>query len=785
MISLTMIVKDGLDDLKRLKPIVEPYIDEWVVVFPPKDKAITWAKKNGIKAVVRNFTQEIEPEVRERMASFGVQVADDYRLFNFAAARNKALEEASGDYILWLDADDEPHGIDKLSTIIENNTNVDIFDALYDYGRDAEGNPISNHVRERVFKNNGQFTWKGGELGLIHETLLPVDEETADFVREEIDPDDFKVVHLLDDEHMNNSSARNHVALAYEYIKTSGKDPRTTYYLATECFNRGLYDHCIKLLEEYVSVSGWEEEKYHAYLKMGNAYRMRGYPKNAIRAYHDAMDVLPNYPHAYHAIGEAYHELDEYGKSIDFMLTGMAKKIPKTKYVTDMVALTFRPAIYVALGYLQLGKPKDAYDWFARAVKMNPKHPWVNRYKDLFLDSKDLNDYVTAFVQLGQLSQRLYPQTLSKLAEVVPDKLMDQELLMDFKWRYSKPKIWPRNSIVYFCSSAFEDWGPESLKTGTGGSEEAVIQLTKRWAKMGYEVTVYNNCIREGRVDGVNWVRYERFNPRDMFNVLISWRNNAFTEPKSARKKIIDMHDVPTPAAYYKAKQVEGTKVAVKSQYHRSLMPDVPDDQFLIIPNGIELKTLEAKPSEKKKNNIVWTSSYDRGLEHLLNMWSSIKKAIPDVSLEVYYGWNLYDTTPWGRTPTGQQWKRRMEELLKQDGITEHGRVGSEEIALAYKKADIWAYPTDFPEICAITLTKSMAAGVVPISTDFAVMPERNQGIIIKGNISEELTKEKFKRELISLLKDEKKKEEIRNKIDVNSFDWDNIAQSWSEEFTQ
>ena len=42
-LTLTMIVKDGLEDLKRLKPLVEPYIDEWVVVFPPKDEAIDWA----------------------------------------------------------------------------------------------------------------------------------------------------------------------------------------------------------------------------------------------------------------------------------------------------------------------------------------------------------------------------------------------------------------------------------------------------------------------------------------------------------------------------------------------------------------------------------------------------------------------------------------------------------------------------------------------------------------------------------------------------------------------
>lgn len=775
-LSLSMIVKDGLQDLKRLKPLVEPYIDEWVVVFPPKDEAIEWAKKNGIKAVVKDFTQPIEPEVIEKFREYGLDVDSDYRLFNFAAARNAGLKECTGDYVLWLDADDEPIGLDNVKNYIAQNPDSDVFDAVYDYFRDEEGNSISDHVRERVVRNNGKWEWLGAELGLIHETLLPI--ETFEPLRMDFPEDLFRVKHHTD--HVDASSMRNHVALLYEYIKTDGKDPRTTYYLGIEFFNRGMFEYCIKVLLEYVKVSGWDEERYQAWMKIGEAYHMLGDLKSGRNAYLAAVDELPHYPYAYLSLGESYHEEQKYAKAVEFFLTGLQKRMPKTKYVIDTTRLTFRPAGYLALDFLQLGKPREAYEWFAKAAKLNPKHPWVKDNLDLFIEAKELDEYVRSFVKLGQLAQKKYPKTLYKLAEAVPDELKDQDLLMDFKWRYTKPKIWPDNSLVLFCSHAFEDWGPESLESGCGGSEEAIIQLSKRLAKKGWDVTVYNNCIREGKFDGVNWVRFEHFNPRDIFNILVSWRNNIFVDPKVARKKFIDLHDVPE-SKHYVEDDLKDVQILVKSQYHRQTLPYLKDDQFVIIPNGIDLEQFKEIP-KKTKNNLVWTSSYDRGLEYLLEMWPDVKKEVPDATLDVYYGFNLFDVRHGINSEAGK-WKAKMQKLLQQDGVTDHGRVGTSEIAKAYLKADVWAYPTDFPEIDCITATKAMAAKCVPIATDFAVIKERNQGIEIKGAGNNPEVQEQFKKKLIELLKDEEMKKSIRSELDVTDYSWDNIADRWDKLF--
>lgn len=772
-LSLSQIAKGELENLERLYPLIKDYIDEWVVVVPPKDAAIPFLKGKAT-VIVKDFTQPIEPGHIEQFKQYGLEVNPDYRLFNFCNARKASLGACTGEYILWLDADDTPVGIENIKKFIEKYPS-DVYNAVYDYAHDDEDNPVSDHIRERIIKNDGNFEWLGGKLGLIHETLIP--KKTFSPVASDFPEDVFRVEHKAD--HINESSIRNHIALLYEYLKTQGEDPRTTYYLGIEFFNRKMYDYCIKILSEYVEVGGSDEDRHSAWLKMAEAYHLLGDRKSGRNVYLKSIDELPNRPEGYFGLGESYHEEENWGKSTEYLMTGLQKKLPVNKHGMDKMMYTFRPYGYIALNYLQLGKPKEACEWFVRAAKMNPKHPWVKNYSQLFLAAKDLNDYVTSFVKLGQISQRLYPRTLPKLAEVIPDDLKDQEILMDFKWRYATPKIWSDKSVVFFCSSAFEDWGPESLLKGCGGSEEAVIQLTKRLSKLGWEVTVYNNCAQEKIVDGVKWVRFERFNPRDMFNILICWRNNQFLDPRTASKKYIDMHDVPD-AQFYPKEALKDVKLLVKSQYHRETFPHLDDDRFAVIPNGIE--PAQFKPIEKTKNNMVWTSSYDRGLEHLLEMWADIREEVPDATLDVYYGFQLFDQMPWGKTPESQAWKQKIIQLLDQEGVTDHGRVGTEEVAQAYLKADVFAYPTAFKEIDCISLTKAMAAKCVPIATDCAAVKERNQGIEIKGDIYDPRVKEEFKTQLIALLKDDKKKEEIRTKLDVSSYGWDIVAEKWDEE---
>ena len=188
----------------------------------------------------------------------------------------------------------------------------------------------------------------------------------------------------------------------------------------------------------------------------------------------------------------------------------------------------------------------------------------------------------------------------------------------------------------------------------------------------------------------------------------------------------------------------------------------------------------------RDSQTIVSGSSYDRGLEHLLKMWPDIKKAVPKAKLRIFYGWQLFAKMLSGN-PASMKWKEDMEKLMQQPGIVHLGRISHGAVIKEFENAGIWAYSTHFGEISCMTAMKAQANGAVPVVVNYAALEETVQyGIKVDGDIYDEETKEKYKQELIALLKDEKRQDEIREpmmKWAKDKFGWDKVARQWDEEF--
>lgn len=182
---------------------------------------------------------------------------------------------------------------------------------------------------------------------------------------------------------------------------------------------------------------------------------------------------------------------------------------------------------------------------------------------------------------------------------------------------------------------------------------------------------------------------------------------------------------------------------------------------------------------------VIYTSSYDRGLEHLLKMWHEVKKAVPDAELHVFYGWQLFEKF-YKDNPASMIWMNKMKEQLKQDGVTDHGRVPQPELVKEYEQSAIWAYPTHFGEINCISAIKAQAYGCEPVVVNYAALKETVQyGRKVEGDIYDTETQEAFRKELIDALlnpMDDKKREEM-SKWATEKYAWKNIVTNWSDEF--
>lgn len=182
---------------------------------------------------------------------------------------------------------------------------------------------------------------------------------------------------------------------------------------------------------------------------------------------------------------------------------------------------------------------------------------------------------------------------------------------------------------------------------------------------------------------------------------------------------------------------------------------------------------------------VINTSSADRGLQHLLEMWPDIRKAVPDAELEWFYGWQLFDKF-YHDNPASMAWKARMVEMLSQPGIVAHGRLSQPELEKEMRTCGILAMPHHFGEINCISAIKGQAFGLEPVVTDYAALSETVQyGRKIPGDIYDEETKEEFKKQLIDALKNpmsEEKREEMM-KWAQEKYAWSKIASEWSEVF--
>ncbi len=196
------------------------------------------------------------------------------------------------------------------------------------------------------------------------------------------------------------------------------------------------------------------------------------------------------------------------------------------------------------------------------------------------------------------------------------------------------------------------------------------------------------------------------------------------------------------------------------------------------------------KQKEEKRNpyRMIYTSSYDRGLVYLLNMWVGIKKEVPNAELHCFYGWILYDIVH-ANNPARMKWKSQVQEMMRQDGITDHGRVGHAQLKEEFLKSGIWAYPCSFEEISCISAMKSQSFGSVPVVTDYAALRETVQfGVKVPVDITTPEGQETYKKELIVMLKDPKKQELIRKDMmpwAQKKFLWSGVAQQWKEIFGQ
>ncbi|TMW60248.1 hypothetical protein Poli38472_000290 [Pythium oligandrum] len=286
-----------------------------------------------------------------------------------------------------------------------------------------------------------------------------------------------------------------------------------------------------------------------------------------------------------------------------------------------------------------------------------------------------------------------------------------------------------RRVIAFYCheygQSWWDAWGPSSLSRGLGGSEEAVVFMTRELQKLGYWIEVYGNPpvddMTPHRDHDVIWYPHYTYDPDDTgVDVFIAWRYHiSLSLSRRSRHKFFWIHDMPSPEAQQSKLLTEFVDgIFCLSQFHASQFP--PNLQHKVLVTSNALDPAYFVDGKNKPNHFVYGSSPSRGLEKLLRAWPRIRTSVSNATLTVYYGFTPAFLS-WGRRNIAHfdSWKLEIDHLLTQEGVQYVGLVDHLTLARGYAAAGFYLYPTTFSETSCVSLMKAMANGAIPITSRF------------------------------------------------------------------
>ena len=262
-------------------------------------------------------------------------------------------------------------------------------------------------------------------------------------------------------------------------------------------------------------------------------------------------------------------------------------------------------------------------------------------------------------------------------------------------------------SIAIVCPLAPEIWGPESLGRGIGGSEEAVIRLSRAFTRRGHTVTVYGSGFVGADVGSWGEISYKLIPGYTPTEILIGWRHPEIflnqVRPLEAGWRALWLHDSIDRQRVEMASQWVDAIWCI-SDYHAGLYSGI--SKIYSGRNGIdpwEMAPCEDEDSIEKNRNpfrMVYVSTPFRGLNVLLERyWPSIVQKIPQAELHCYYGWDSADRMGVTATPEGVAFKQRVMSLVESlPNITWHGRIGQRDLYRELLKSGVWCYPSTWKE---------------------------------------------------------------------------------------
>lgn len=301
---------------------------------------------------------------------------------------------------------------------------------------------------------------------------------------------------------------------------------------------------------------------------------------------------------------------------------------------------------------------------------------------------------------------------------------------------------------------------------GLTGSESFFFNTIRGFAERGHDATGFADCTKDAmRSPLLGGGSIRKIQNCDVetarYDAVLSWNEPDYlrlAQPGVLRVCVQQVNDFHHADADYGKFVDLYVSPSESHREHISRTVGIAKDRIAVIPNSINLEVADATTDiERDPFRIVYCSSPDRGLHHLLSIFPMIRKQVPEANLRIYY-----QVRRWIRIMEGMKgaWHRGsalhsiasrarcVEEQLAtfgecgENGITVMGQTNNYEMAAELRAASVLAYTCDpvfYTEGFSVSIMDACAAGCMPIISDADAIGEvyRDVAHVIKGRPQE------------------------------------------------
>lgn len=694
--------EQGLTDFHRCLRSLAPAVDKIFVTYNgegdtpvvPSDIKVIW-HRNG-------WTEDF---AEARNASFD------------AVHRFCSLNQTTFDWILWVDTDDTLEGVDNLQSMLTNlDSKSQVVMLRYDYAVDPKTEQVlAVQWRERMFRMDMPTKW----VYPIHEVCrFPIGTQIAR-------KDDVWVRHWRAPKNERTDTRERNRKILARAKALHPDEPRFKYYFANEVYAEAALaayegkpsleyiNAAIQAYEDFIPDAPSPDDAYLASHQVAELQRMAGNQLGAIEAELGALMINPTWPDAYVGIAHAYMEVEDWDK-VEFWANACLRNCAKqeTTQVREPLNDEYLPKLLLGIAAEHKGRLEEALEIYTELATHELAHEIDERIKSVN----------------------------RKLARFLENDISSKPLVDDRKVLFGTQ---PDKSICFFTAPLFEPWHPELMKSGgIGGAETCVMEIAKRFAADGWRTVVFGTPGPYRGVHeetGVEYWTTDDWSATEPFTVFVSSRiPQVFDAKVNAQTTMLWMHDVNSGQGIFNGdfgdRLANIDYVVGLTDWHCTHLQrlyDISPEKLVRIPNGVDLtRFAEINESDRQKYKFVFSSSPDRGIDVVLNVWPYIKRNLPEAELHVFYGWNSIDKIielqP--QNPLAK-FKEAVVDIIYQlggekGGIYWHDRVQQDVLASHLRTCHAWLYPTYFMETFCITAIEMQAAGVIPITSRVAALPE-------------------------------------------------------------